>query len=260
MLTLFAEERYKRIIEVIERVGKVTVSELSDILEVSPVTVRRDLEKLEENNLLVRTHGGAISVQSHVVGTSVEKSFSEKKEALVAQKERIAQEAATWVQDDDSILLTPGTTNMMLAQRLVDKKRLTIVTNAVNIAVFLSQNSEHDVMLIGGRLRRKSQASVGTMAQQSLQQIRVDKLFLGVDGIDIHDGLTTPNLEEASVNRTMMAIAGKIIVVADHSKFGKVTFSHIASLDRVDVIITDCDLPQEIAEKIIALGMKVKRV
>lgn len=190
----------------------------------------------------------------------MEKSFSEKKEALVAQKERIAQEAATWVQDDDSILLTPGTTNMMLAQRLVDKKRLTIVTNAVNIAVFLSQNSEHDVMLIGGRLRRKSQASVGTMAQQSLQQIRVDKLFLGVDGIDIHDGLTTPNLEEASVNRTMMAIAGKIIVVADHSKFGKVTFSHIASLDRVDVIITDCDLPQEIAEKIIALGMKVKRV
>lgn len=257
---MFAEERYKKIIEVIERAGKATVSELSEAMGVSPVTVRRDLEKLEENNLLIRTHGGAISTNANVVGTSVEKSFSEKEEALVAEKDRIAAEAASWVKEEEAVLLTPGTTNMLLAKHLAAKKHLTVVTNAVNIATYLSLNTSHDVILIGGRMRSKSLASVGGMAENSLRQIRVDKLFLGVDGIDLDNGLTTPNLEEASVNRCMMEIAAQIIVVADHSKFGKVTFSQIASMNQIDALITDHYLESAFIEKLEQSGVTVKLV
>lgn len=257
---MFAEERYKRIVEVINEGGKATVSELSKILGVSPVTVRRDLEKLEENKLLVRTHGGAISLGSDVVGTSVEKSFSEKEEALAAEKERIAEEAASWVHEEDAVLLTPGTTNMLLAKKLMHKKHLTIVTNAVNIAGYLSTNSDHDVILLGGKMRRKSLAAVGAMTELNLVHVRVDKLFLGVDGIDIREGLTTPNMAEASANRSMMKIAREIIVVADRSKFGKVTFSHIAPITDIHAVISDKGLGKEYVHELKSAGIKLALV
>lgn len=257
---MFAEERYKRIVEVINEGGKATVSELSKILDVSPVTVRRDLEKLEENKLLVRTHGGAISLGSDVVGTSVEKSFSEKEEALAAEKERIAEEASSWVQEDDAVLLTPGTTNMLLAKKLVHKRHLTVVTNAVNIAGYLSTHSDHDVILLGGKMRRKSLASVGAMTELNLAHVRVDKLFLGVDGVDIREGLTTPNMAEASANRSMMRIAREIIVVADHSKFGKVTFSHIAPIADIHAVISDKGLGREHVQELKSAGIKLALV
>src|SRR5690606_14449506 len=197
---MFAEERMVRIREVVNEAGKATVGELSEILNVTPVTVRRDLEKLEERRLLIRTHGGAMALGSDAAGTSFEKSFSEKEEALAAEKERIADAAAALVNDGDSVLLTPGTTNMLLAKKLTAKKRLTLVTNAVNIALNVSSSSDVDVILLGGNVRRKSLAAVGAIAEDAMRRIRVDKLFLGVDGFDLKEGLTTPNLSEAHVN------------------------------------------------------------
>jgi DeoR/GlpR family transcriptional regulator of sugar metabolism len=254
---LFAEERYKRIVETVNAAGKVTVAELSRALGVTPVTVRRDLEKLEANNLLVRTHGGAISIGSDVVGTGVERSFAEKEEALAEEKERIAKAAAERVRDHETVLLSPGTTNMRLARCLVGKKRLTLVTNAVNIAMYMLANSEHDVMLLGGSMRRKSLASVGPMTEDSLRHIRVDKLFLGVDGLDVREGLTTPNMGEAAVNRRMIDIAREVIVVADHSKFGKVTFSRIAPIESVDVVISDKGLSEDHVNALRDAGVKI---
>ncbi|MBC8079541.1 MAG: DeoR/GlpR transcriptional regulator [Gorillibacterium sp.] len=242
---MFAEERLIRIVEMVNQNGKVTVAELSHALDVSFVTIRRDLERLEEEKLLCRTHGGALSLEKGVLNSAGEKSFSEKEEAFTAEKERIAEAAARLVEDEDAILLTPGTTNMLLVSKLLGKKDLTIVTNASNIAMRAAGVPGWNVILTGGKIRPKSYALVGPLAENSLSGIRVDKLFLGVDGIDFTQGLTTPNLEEASVNRKMISLARQIIVVADRSKFGRVMFSHIANLTEVDIIVTDRLLPED---------------
>ncbi|WP_409345735.1 DeoR/GlpR family DNA-binding transcription regulator [Paenibacillus sp. MBLB4367] len=254
---MFAEERLQRIVELVNRQGKVTVAGLSEALSVSPVTIRRDLEGLEQKGLLMRTHGGAMPVQNSPFEVAREMSFDEKGEALVAEKERIAEAAARLVHEEEAILLTPGTTNMFLAQKLSGIKELTVVTNAANIAVQLSRVPGFDVMLIGGKMRPKSYALVGPMADQALRGIRVDKLFLGVDGFDIEEGLTTPNILEASVNAQMIAIAKQVIVVADHSKFGKVTFSRIAGLDSVHTIVSDRMLPEAACERIREMGIEL---
>lgn len=254
---MFAEERYMRIIEKVNEKGKITVTELSELLNVTPVTVRRDLEKLEEKRLLIRTHGGAISVGTELMGTRLEKSFSEKEEALVSEKERIAEAAATLVKDNESVMLTPGTTNMMLAKHLMHKPGLTLVTNAVNIALHVCSYSDCEVILLGGHMRRKSLAAVGPIAEDALLRIRVDKLFLGVDGFDLTEGLTTPNLAEANMNRQMISIAREIIVVADHSKFGKVLFSHISSIDEVQTVVADASLDSQYAKSIRDMGIRL---
>lgn len=254
---MFAEERLQRIVELVNRQGKVTVAGLSEALGVSPVTIRRDLEGLEQKGLLMRTHGGAMPLQNSPFDVAREMSFDEKGEALVAEKERIAEAAAQLVHDGEAVLLTPGTTNMFLSQKLAAKKELTVVTNAANIAVQLSRVTDFDVILIGGKLRPKSFALVGPMADQALRGIRVDKLFLGVDGFDIEEGLTTPNVWEASVNAQMIAIAKQVILVADHSKFGKVTFSRIAGLDVVHTIISDRLLPDAACERIRGMDIEL---
>ncbi|GAB2700171.1 DeoR/GlpR family DNA-binding transcription regulator [Paenibacillus thermoaerophilus] len=254
---MFAEERYKRILEMLQAKGKVTVSELSDALQVSPVTARRDLEKLEERNLLLRTHGGAIPIPAGERDQLIERSFHEKQESHVEEKRAIAEKAASLVADGDSILLTPGTTNTLLASMLHGKKEITLVTNAANIAVAAIQNPEIDVILLGGKMRRKSYALTGPIAEQSLSNLRVDKLFLGVDGFDLDGGLTTPNLSEASINRMMIGIAREVIVVADHTKFGKVTLSHIAAADSAHLVVTDSGISTEYAQRIREAGIRL---
>ena len=254
---MFAEERLLLIVEIVNQMGKVTVGELSERLDVSSVTIRRDLERLEEKELLVRTHGGAMSAINQLSKVAHEQSFSEKEDTFVTEKERIAEAASKLVDDEEAILLTPGTTNMFLARKLMGKKDLTIVTNAVNIAIHVGGQPGIEMILIGGKMRPKSFALVGPLADQALGSIRVDKLFLGVDGFDIQEGMTTLNLSEASINRQMIAIAKKIIVVADHSKFGRVMFSHIANLEVVHTVISDTLLPESIAKQIRDRGIEL---
>ncbi|GIP38001.1 GntR family transcriptional regulator [Paenibacillus sp. J31TS4] len=254
---MFAEERFVRILEMVNRLGKVTVGQVSEALGVSPVTVRRDLERLEEKEMLIRTHGGAIAVQSNLLDSIREKSFTEKEEAFASEKERIAEAASQLVNDEDSIFLSPGTTSMLLVRKLVGKKELTVVTNAANIASWVGSPPGWDVILTGGKLRAKSFGMVGPLAENTIRQMRVEKLFLGVDGFDFGEGLTTPNLSEASINREMISIAKQVIIVADHSKFGKVTFSHIAPLDVVHTVITDKELPAEDARRVRELGIEL---
>lgn len=254
---MFAEERQVRIVEMVNTNGKVTVAEVSRALDVSPVTIRRDLERLEDKQLLIRTHGGAVALQHHLLESAREQSFNEKTEAYAPEKERIAEAAARLVQDENAILLTPGTTNMLLARKLAGKKELTVVTNAVNIALQLGCPPGWDVILTGGKLREKSYAMVGPIAEQSLKGMNADWLFLGVDGIHFNDGLTTPNLSEANINRKMIGVAKRVVVVADHSKFDKLMFSQIAPLEVVHMIITDNQLPVEHAQRIREMGIEL---
>lgn len=254
---MFAEERYRLILQAVNNNGKATVMELSEALGVTAVTVRRDLEKLEERGLLLRTHGGAMAITMEGTDTAYERTFQEKLGKFAEEKGRIAQTAADLVVDGEAILLTPGTTNTLLYRKLVGKNDLTIVTNAANIVLQENDAPNHDVILTGGKLRAKSYALVGPLAEQSLNAIRVDKLFLGVDGFDLQEGLTTPNLLEASINRKMIEISKQVIVVADHSKFGRVFFSKITSLDVVHTVISDRGLSERMAAAIRDVGIKL---
>lgn len=254
---MFAEERYRLILQAVNNNGKATVMELSEALGVTAVTVRRDLEKLEERGLLLRTHGGAMAITMEGTDTAYERTFQEKLGKFAEEKGRIAQTAADLVVDGEAILLTPGTTNTLLYRKLVGKNDLTIVTNAANIVLQENDAPNHDVILTGGKLRAKSYALVGPLAEQSLNAIRVDKLFLGVDGFDLQEGLTTPNLLEASINRKMIEISKQVIVVADHSKFGRVFFSKITSLDVVHTVISDSGLSERMAAAIRDVGIKL---
>jgi DeoR family fructose operon transcriptional repressor len=254
---MFAEERYRLILQAVNQNGKATVMELSEALGVTAVTVRRDLEKLEERGLLLRTHGGALVITMEGTDAAYERTFQEKLGKFAEEKGRIAQTASDLVVDGEAILLTPGTTNTLLYRKLVGKNDLTIVTNAANIVLQESDAPHHDVILTGGKLRAKSFALVGPLAEQSLNAIRVDKLFLGVDGFDLYEGLTTPNLLEASINRKMIEISKQVIVVADHSKFGRVFFSKITSLDVVHTVISDRGLPERMAAAIRDVGIKL---
>jgi DeoR family transcriptional regulator of aga operon len=253
---MFAEERLLRIVDLVNRRGKCTVAELTEALGVSPVTVRRDLERLEEKKLVMRTHGGAIAWKDNLWEGAHERSFNEKKETFAEEKEKIAEAAAALVEEGESVMLTPGTTNTLLAAKLARRKGLTIVTNASNLAAILGQ-TDNEVILLGGTLRPKSFALVGPLAENALLNLRVDKLFLGVDGLDVVHGLTTPNLTEASVNRRMMAAAKQVIVVADHSKFRRVAFSHIAALEEVHAIVTDSPPAPNDEQRIRDLGIRL---
>ncbi|WP_166242418.1 DeoR/GlpR family DNA-binding transcription regulator [Paenibacillus turpanensis] len=257
---MFPEQRYMKIVEMVSQKGMVTVAELSAALGVSSVTIRRDLEKLEENQQLLRTHGGAIPPAKNGVLVPGERTFTEKYEALSDEKERIAAAAAAMVEAGESVLLTPGTTSMSLAKKLIDKSGVTIVTNAANIAVYVSENSELDVIMLGGKMRSSSYALVGALTELTLRQIRVDKLFLGVDGFDLEQGLTTPSLSEASINKLMMEYAKETIVVADRTKFGKVTLSHIAPVSAITAVITDSMLDASYVQQLKEAGIQVVQV
>jgi DeoR/GlpR family transcriptional regulator of sugar metabolism len=203
--------------------------------------------------LLIRSHGGAVLNEN----LFAEPSFNEKEDKYIEEKMRIAAEAAKLVTDGMTIALNAGTTTTQIAKQIKVRENLTVVTNAINIAWELMGAEGVKVFLTGGNLRPKSFALVGTMAEQTLRGIFVDLVFVGVNGISVKLGLTTPNMEEALVNRAMMEAAKKVAVVADHSKFDKVTFSLIATLDQIDMVITDSQTEKEQIKKLQEMGKTV---
>lgn len=232
---MLAAERHSRILEQVKKEKTVTVAELSSRLDVSEVTIRKDLIKLETDGLLSRIHGGA-SIANFL---PTERSFTEKQAERQEEKARIARQALTHVQPGDTLILGAGTTTMELAKLLRQVAELTIVTNAVNVAMELNSHGVHHVILIGGEMRSKSYALVGAVAEDSLKKLSVYKCFIGTDGIHLRDGFSTLSLAEGNVNRVMMERARKVYMLADHTKFGETHFSRFADLSDVDRIITD---------------------
>jgi len=250
---LFAEERHKKILKLIEQEASAKVARLSKEFNVSESTIRRDLKSLEEEGLIKRTHGGAVA-NGH---TKFEPSFSEKENKYLKEKERIGKVAADLVNDGDTIILDAGTTTTQIAKNLFNKSELTVITNGVNIAIELVQNDEVDVLLIGGSLKQKTLALVGPVAQQAIKRFKVDKTFVGVNGITVKDGLTTPDIEEAEIKRMMINSAKEVTVVADHSKFGEVTFTSICSINKINRIITDKEISNRVLDEYKRLDMEV---
>jgi DeoR/GlpR family transcriptional regulator of sugar metabolism len=218
--------------------GNVLVSELAASLATSEVTIRRDLKLLETEGLVRRIHGGAIVIPSR----AYEPTFLEKSRQFMDEKRRVGAAAAGLVDDGDAIILSPGTTTMEVARHLRGRRNLTVVTTAVNIAAELAGEPEIEVIVTGGKLRGPTYALVGSFAETNLRGLHVDKLFLGGNGLTVDNGLTTPDLTVATTDRTLVDAAERVIVTVDHSKIGRTTLCQTASIDRIQVLVTDTGL------------------
>ncbi|MZD09585.1 DeoR family transcriptional regulator [Streptomyces sp. SID5785] len=246
---LLAEQRRALILDEVRRRGGVRVNELTRKLGVSDMTVRRDLDALARQGVLEKVHGGAVPV---VEASTHEPGFEAKSGLELTAKEDIARAAAALAGPGTAIALSGGTTTYALAQHLLDVPDLTVVTNSVRVAdVFhASQRSAGTrpgaatVVLTGG-VRTPSDSLVGPVADQAIGALHFDVLFLGVHGISPEAGLSTPNLAEAETNRRLVQSARRVVVVADHTKWGTVGLSSFASLDQVDTLVTDGGLSGE---------------
>jgi DeoR/GlpR family transcriptional regulator of sugar metabolism len=236
-------QRQTYILSKVRQNGAVRVSQLVKELNVSDMTVRRDLEDLAERGLLEKVHGGATSVPD---GASYEPSFAAKSTRLQREKESIAELAARLVRPGTAIGISAGTTTYQVARYLIDVPGLTIVTNSTQVADLLYQapGESHTVLLTGG-MRTPSDALVGPFAVSALQTTHLDLVFMGVHGMDAKSGFTTPNLLEAETNRALIAAGRSLVVTADHTKWGLIGISSIARLDEANTLITDAGIPLE---------------
>lgn len=252
---LLVEERRRRIVAQVEKQGRATVEELATRFAVSTVTVRGDLEALARAGTLVRSHGGALLPS----GTVPDAPLSIKAGRHHGEKMRIAQAAVRMIRSGDTIILDSGTTTAEIAAQIRQApfESLTVVTNALNIAMTLAGLSNVRVLMLGGMLREMSYSMVGPDAERALAKLTADRLFLGVDGIDPESGVTTPDPLEAELNALMIRVSREVVAVADSSKFGRRSLSVIAPLRSLSKIVTDDGVAPETLESLRGLGLEV---
>lgn len=241
------------ILEKLEKDGQVDVLSLASELQVSDVTIRNDLIRLEQKNMLIRARGGAIKIDR--VGIDV--ALSDKNKQHFEEKKRIGKAAAGLVEDGDTIILDSGSTTMEIARNLSNVHNLTVITNALNVANQMADHQHANVIIPGGFLRKNSLSLVGGAAEENFKNYFCDKLFLAVDGFSTDHGLSTPNVEEAHLNRVMIEISKQVVVVADSSKFHRRSFAFIAPITEVDIVVTDADIPLDDRKKLENAGIKV---
>ncbi len=252
---VYATERQQEILSRARLEGRVEVRTIAEALDVTPETVRRDLTALERHGLLHRVHGGAIPVER----LGFEPAVSERESVMAGQKERIAKAALDELPDGGAIILDAGTTTARLAELLPNDRELTVVTHGLPIAITLATRANITVHLLGGTVRGRTLAAVGTWTERDVRDVYADVAFLGINGLTVERGLTTPDLVEAGVKRALVAAARRTVVLADHTKIGRSEFAYVAPLAAIDTVISDIDLEPELAEEIEAAGPRVVR-
>ncbi len=242
------EERHQLIIDTLMKHESIQVSDLSSLLDVSTVTIRKDLTELEKGNKLYRSHGKAILINPYVNNRSV----NEKEKLCPDEKKLIGKRAASLITKDDSIIIASGTTVRAFARCIRPINRLTVISASLQVSEILAGNEAIDIVQLGGSLRMSSLSVVGKYAESPLSEFSCSKLFLGVDGIDLDFGITTTDIREADLNT-----AQKTIVLADSTKFRRRGFSKIANMEEIDLVITDANIPDKIAQRIEELGIEL---
>jgi DeoR/GlpR family transcriptional regulator of sugar metabolism len=250
---ILSEERRTKIVQLLRENGKVRVRDLSARFETSEVTIRNDLKELQGRGLVQRAHGGAVPPDAVII----EPSLQERMLSHAEEKRRIAAAAAEMIDDNQSIILDSGSTTQEIAKRIKSKRNIKVITNGLNVAMELLGAREVQLILLGGVLRENSFSVVGRFAENMLNDLSADKLFIAGDGCDLEFGVSTPNLEESMVNQAMVRIAREKILVADSSKFGKRSLSRIVSLFELDKVITDKGLPEAILTSMRSRGLEV---
>lgn len=246
-------KRHQIILEKLKREHHIEVSELCEELEVSAVTIRKDLKLLEDKGLLFRTHGGATLENPYITDRPV----NEKEKIAVAEKEKIAKAAANLIKDNDSIMIASGTTVQELARCIDNKSSLNVISSSLNVSLELLKHTNIQVIQLGGYIRHSSASVTGHYGKLLLDNITCNMVFMGVDGIDADFGCTTTSLEEALLNQKMIAASQHTIILADSSKFGKKSFGRICAVDQIDQIITDKGIATSQVKKFKALGIKL---
>lgn len=230
--------RHQKILEYLERNGSATVLELVNEFGTSEMTIRRDLQALEKRYLLRRVHGGALSAR----GSSYEPPYLTRVTEDIEEKRRIGKAAAALIKNGDSVSLDTGTTTLEVARNIVNISDLTVITHSFPIATLLVESLRNRLICTGGILRMGELSMTGDLAVRAYEQFYVDKLFLGVGGIDLKFGLTEFNLDDTLIKRSMIQNAREVIVVAVATKFNHIAFTRVAPLKVVSKIITDSSL------------------
>ncbi|MPZ71667.1 MAG: DeoR family transcriptional regulator [Nitriliruptorales bacterium] len=252
---MYAEERQAHIGALARRDGRVDVATLAEGLDVTPETIRRDLTALERRGVLRRVHGGAIPIER----LGFEPAFEARDTVMTAEKERIAKAALAELPEEGSVLLDAGSTTSRLAEVLPTDRELTVVTNALNIAVRLAPRPNITVLVLGGRVRGRTLAAVDMWALQALQDTFVDVGFMATNGVSITRGLTTPDPTEGAIKKAMIAASRRVVLVADHTKMENNHLIRFGSVDDVDTFVTDTGLDRELGVDLEATGVRVVR-
>jgi DeoR/GlpR family transcriptional regulator of sugar metabolism len=246
-------ERHTRVLELLEKAGVVEVATLARAFEVSEMTIRRDLSRLEEQGILRRIHGGAVLAHSSLVERPVRVRLAER----AGSKQTIATAAAQLLRDGSTVILDSGTTTLALAQEMQAFKDLTVITNAVNIAAELILTPGITVLVAGGLLRSATFSCVGPHAVGMLSEFRVNQAFLGMGGVSLAHGLTNESMQEVAIKQAMIRAAEQVILLVDSSKIGKAVFARVGSLSEIDILITDDGIPFQQREAFKEQGIEV---
>jgi DeoR family transcriptional regulator, fructose operon transcriptional repressor len=240
---LIPADRQHKIKEIIAQKGVVRVNELSDLFEVSVLTIRRDLDLLAEQGILERSHGGAVLRQN----MSVEPLFTQKERLYREEKERIGIAAAGLIEEGDMVLINSGSTTLQVIRALKDK-HITIITNNI-AAAMVSDDAAYDIVFLGGNYRTQSHSVAGNFAQLALERVYANKVIIGVDGFSFSHGLTTPIMQEAEITRSMIdKTVGQVIVVAASNKMGVVSNFKTAPVEKIDTLVTDANAKEFLTE------------
>jgi len=255
---MLKKERQREILKVVESTGKVEVDKLAKRLDVSLMTVRRDLIELDELGFIERVHGGALLLRDK--RSDEELPVVERSKEKTEIKERIGRAVAGMIRDGEKIFLGSGSTTVAVATSLLNHRNLTVITNAINVANALISAPQIKVAVVGGFLRRSELSLIGYMAENSLQGLQVDKVIVGIQGIDPVKGLTNDNMEELITDQAIFNISRNIIIVADHSKFGHVAAIRTAPATTAAKIVTNIGGPKDILQTIRQMGIQIIEV
>lgn len=249
-------QRRAQIADLVRQSGAVRVADLAERFQVSEVTIRADLVHLEKQGQLVRDRGGALPLDHAREITSL-LAVEQRAHLQIAEKQRIARAAAQLVSPGDTIIMDAGTTVVEMAPHLAGITPLTVVTNALNVALEVAAKTDARIILLGGNFSRESSSTLGSFGEQTLDELRVQKAFLGTQAFDLEHGLTDTTLEIAQIKRAMIKAARRVILLTDSSKLGHSGFIKVAPLTAMQTIITDDALKPETRSALEALGLEV---
>lgn len=249
---MFIEERLKNMLIYLNDKGRLTVQEAMEFLNVSADTIRRDFNKLALKGLVKRTYGGIILPEY----VSFDPSITEKMPQHQPEKGAIAKLAASLIKDEESIIIDAGTTTEKIIDYIIDFKHLTIIADALNIAMS-SSNKGFETIILGGFIRNETFSIIGPDAVAMMKNYHADKLFLGVSTLSLENGMMVPNRMEAEIKRELIKITNQVILVADHSKFNKTSLFTLGSLHEIDILITDSEADRDFIKQVEDQGVEV---
>ncbi|MCP1103423.1 DeoR/GlpR family transcriptional regulator of sugar metabolism [Aequitasia blattaphilus] len=249
-------ERRRKIEELLNEKEVIKVSELVEMFDVSIETIRRDLEYMEEQELLKRVYGGAVLPQPK----ALEPSYESREDKNYKEKRAIGHAALQYVQDNDVIAIDIGTTTLEFAKALVGRRKVTVLTNSMKIAMVLSEDSNIRVLMLGGEVRYGDYSVSGFLTVNNMKGFNTEKLFLGIGGLSVSKGATDYHMEESNWRRVAIEGTQKVIVLADHSKIGVAAMNKVCPMSDLDVIITDSQADEQFVHRVRELGVEVKQV